>query len=187
MEGFMQDPRPDRFAAYVAPHLEALFRVAWRLLRNTPDAQDLVQDTCVVACARLAEVAAADSPLKWLLTVLHNRFIDCQRRKRRSPVRPAEENDEVIQLTSSGFDPEELLQQSQDEQALELAFLQLNDTQRTLMSLRAEGYELPEIEAITGIDRKVLSARLNRARVTLAQRLIEHKRARENRRAGSQP
>ena len=94
--------------------------------------------------------------------------------------------EEVIQLTSDGFDPEELLQQSQDEHALEQAFLQLTDTQRTLLSLRAEGYELPEIEAITGIDRKVLSARLNRARVTLAHRLIEHKRV-SNRRAGSQP
>ena len=182
----MRDSPPDRFVAYVAPHLEALFRVAWGLVRNTPDAQDLVQDTCVIACGRLTEIAATDSPVKWLLTVMHNRFIDGQRRKRRSPVIPTDENEEVIQFTSSGFDPEELLQQSQDEHALEQAFLQLTDTQRTLLSLRAEGYELPEIESITGIDRKVLSARLNRARVTLAQRLTELKRV-ANRRAGSQP
>jgi RNA polymerase sigma factor (sigma-70 family) len=181
----MRDLPPDRFAAYVAPHLEALFRVAWGLVRNTPDAQDLVQDTCVIACGRLQEIAATDSPVKWLLTVLHNRFIDGQRRKRRSPVMPTDENEEVIHFAGSGFDPEELLQQSQDEHALEQAFLQLTDTQRTLLSLRAEGYELPEIEAITGIDRKVLSARLNRARVTLAQRLTELKRV-ANRRAGSQ-
>jgi RNA polymerase sigma-70 factor (ECF subfamily) len=182
----MRDPLPDQFSALVAPHLDALFRVAWGLVRNTPDAQDLVQDTCVIACGRLSEIAATNSPVKWLLTVLHNRFIDSQRRKRRSPVIPTDENEEVIQFTSSGFDPEELLQQSQDEHALEQAFLQLTDTPRTLLSLRAEGYELPEIEAITGIDRKVLSARLNRARVTLAHRLIEHKRV-ANRRAGSQP
>jgi RNA polymerase sigma-70 factor (ECF subfamily) len=182
----MRESVPDRFAVYVAPHLEALFRVAWGLLRNTPDAQDLVQDTCVIACGRLPEIAATDSPVRWLLTVMHNRFIDGQRRKHRSPVIPTDENDEVIQFTSSGFNPEELLQQSQDELALEQAFLQLSDTQRTLLSLRAEGYELPEIEAITGIDRKVLSARLNRARVTLAQRLTELKRV-ANRRAGSQP
>ena len=182
----MRESAPDQFAALVAPHMDALFRMAWRLLRNTPDAQDLVQDTCLTACGRLKEIAATDSPLRWLLTVLHNRFIDGQRRKRRSPLIPTEENEEVIQFTSSGFDPEELLQQSQDEHALEQAFLQLSDTQRTLLSLRAEGYELPEIEAITGIDKKVLSARLNRARVTLAQRLTELKRV-ANRRAGSQP
>jgi RNA polymerase sigma factor (sigma-70 family) len=180
----MQDSRPDQVAAFVAPHLEALFRVAWRLLRNTPDAQDLVQDTCVTACSRLAEIDATDSPRSWLLTVLHNRFIDGQRRRRRSPIVPVEESEEVVARLSAGFNPEELLQQSQDEQTLELAFLQLNDTHRTLLTLRAEGYELPEIEAITGIDRKVLSARLNRARVALAQHLIEQKRAATTLRAG---
>ena len=57
----------------------------------------------------------------------------------------------------------------------------LSGIQRTLLSLRAEGYELPEIEAITGIDRKVLSARLNRAACSLrsASRFV-------HRRAGSQ-
>ncbi len=65
-------------------------------------------------------------------------------------------------------DPEQLLQQFQSEQQLEHAFLQLDGVQRTLLSLRAEGYELPEIEAVTGIDRNVLSARLHRARLRLA-------------------
>ncbi len=184
----MRDSGPDPFSAHVAPHLEALFRLAYRLLRNSPDAQDLVQDTCVVACGRLAEIAATESPRRWLMCVLHNRFIDGQRRRRRSPIVNTDETEDVMPLAGDAFDPEELLQQSQNEQALEQAFLQLNDTQRTLLSLRAEGYELPEIEAITGIDRKVLSARLNRARVALAQRLVEQNRvATSSRRAGSQP
>lgn len=184
----MQDPGADRFARHVAPHLEALFRMAWRLLRNTADAQDLVQDTCLVACGRLAEVAAADSPRRWLLSVLHHRFIDGVRRRQRSPVVAAEDSDEVALLASDEFDPEELLRQSEDEQALERAFLQLNATQRTLLSLLAEGYKLPEIEAVTGIDRKVLSARLSRARTALSQRLLEQKCVpADGRHAGSQP
>jgi RNA polymerase sigma factor (sigma-70 family) len=183
----MRDSGQDQFVAIVAPHLEALFRVAWRLLRNTADAQDLVQDTCVIACSKLPEIAAASSPLHWLLCVLQNRFIDGHRRRRRSPIVSVEESEDVVALASDGFDPEELLQQFQDEQLLQQAFLQLNDTHRTLLSLRAEGYELPEIEAITGIDRKVLSSRLKRARITLAQRLIEQKSMAANtRRLGSQ-
>lgn len=165
----------DQFRTVVAPHMDVLFRVAYRLLRNTPDAQDLVQDTCAAACGRIDEVARTDSPLRWLLTVLHNRFIDGQRRQRRSPIVAADEADGVDQLASRDFDPAELAQQYQDEHALEKAFLKLSDTQRTLLSLRAEGYDLPDIESITGINRKVLSARLNRARVSLAQRLMEQK------------
>ena len=58
--------------------------------------------------------------------------------------------------------------------------------QRTLLGLRLEGYDLPEIEAITGVDRKVLSKRLHRARQSLARHLMEHERVKhDGRRAGS--
>lgn len=183
----MSDSGTGGFARHVEPHLEALFRLAWRLLRNTPDAQDLVQDTCLVACDRLAEVAAAESPRRWLLSVLQNRFIDGLRRRQRAPFVAVEDAEEVALMASEDFDPEQLMRQSQDEQALEQAFLQLNPVQRSLLSLLAEGYKLPEIEAITGINRKVLSARLSRARTALAQRLTEQKRqADTQRQAGSQ-
>jgi DNA-directed RNA polymerase specialized sigma24 family protein len=60
--------------------------------------------------------------------------------------------------------------------------------QRTLLSLRAEGYDLTEIEAITGISREVLRARLHRARRSLAQRITEQMRtAPQAVRAGSKP
>ena len=47
----------EQFDPLVAPHLGVLFRVAYRLLRNTADAQDLVQDTCIAACENLADLA----------------------------------------------------------------------------------------------------------------------------------
>jgi DNA-directed RNA polymerase specialized sigma24 family protein len=57
-----------------------------------------------------------------------------------------------------------------------------------LLGLRIEGYDLPEIEAITGIDRKVLSKRLQRARQSLARHLIDQTQATwKGRRTGSNP
>lgn len=164
----MLKPPQSQFDQLVTPHLETLFRMAYRLVRDTADAQDLVQDTCVAACSNLPALAAADSPLSWLLRVQHNRFVDGCRRRRRAPLVPADEAD-VASLISDRPDPEQLLQQFQSEELLEQAFLGLDEVQRTLLSLRAEGYELPEIEAITGVDRNVLSARLHRARLRLAQ------------------
>jgi RNA polymerase sigma-70 factor (ECF subfamily) len=165
----MQKPGQKQFDTLVAPHLPTLFRVAYRLVRNTADAQDLVQDTCFTACHSLDAVAAAASPLKWLLRVQHNRFIDEYRRRNRSPLVAAEETADLPDMVSDLPDPEQMLQQFQDEQQLAQAFLQLDGMQRTLLSLRAEGYELPEIEAVTGLPLKVLSARLHRARLRLAQ------------------
>lgn len=168
----MADPGTERFDALVAPHLATLFRVAYRLVRNTADAQDLVQDTCIAACEHPTDVAAAEHPRRWLLRVLHNCFIDGARRRKRSPLVALEEA-AALTLPGESPGPEELLQQADGERALELAFLQLEPAQRTLLVLRAEGHDLAEIQAITGIGREVLRARLHRARRSLAQRLNE--------------
>ncbi|HUG73699.1 MAG TPA: sigma-70 family RNA polymerase sigma factor [Steroidobacteraceae bacterium] len=169
----MANDRRGQFDALVAPHMERLFRVACRLLGNAHDAQDLVQDTCVVACENLAELDSNPHPLRWLLRVQHNRFIDGARRRQRGAVVTLDVSARAANLASADPGPEDLLQQAEGERAFERAFLALEDTQRTLLSLRAEGYGLEEIEAITGISREVLRARLHRARRSLAQRLDE--------------
>jgi RNA polymerase sigma-70 factor (ECF subfamily) len=170
----MQNSRRNQLNTLVAPHLNTLFRMAYQLLRNAADAQDLVQDTCVAACANLDALAAADSPLRWLLRVQQNRFIDTHRRRGRSPLVAADE--EAAAVVSDLPDPEQLLQQLESEALLERAFLQLESMQRVLLTLRAEGYELPEIEEITGIEREALGARLRRARLRLAQVLADMNR-----------
>jgi RNA polymerase sigma factor (sigma-70 family) len=159
------------FYTLVAPHLDRLFRVACRLLGNTADARDLVQDTCVIACENLAELAANSNPERWLLRVQRNRFIDRARRRQRAPVVNLKAPARTERLASTEAGPEELLQREDEEHALDLAFQQLDDTHRLLLSLRAEGYGLAEIEAITGIGKDVLRARLHRARRSLAQHL----------------
>lgn len=174
----------ERFDTLVAPHLGVLYRVAYKLLRNSHDAQDLVQDTCVAACEHPAQVEAAQRPLCWLLRVMHNRFIDGTRRGGGSPFVELSEA-AATELLSSGPTPEELHQQAESERALEQSFLRLEPVQRVLLTLRAEGYGLPEIEAITGIGREVLRARLHRARRSLAQYLNETRAETELSRAGS--
>jgi RNA polymerase sigma factor (sigma-70 family) len=167
----MTDVSKGQFHALVAPHLGRLFRVACRLLGNTADARDLVQDTCVIACENLGELAANSHPERWLLRVQRNRFIDRARRRQRAPVVMLKVPARTERLASTEAGPEELLQQDEEERALDLAFQKLDDTHRLLLSLRAEGYGLAEIEAITGIGRDVLRARLHRARRSLAQHL----------------
>lgn len=176
-----------QFNSLVRPHLETLYRVAWRLVRNRADAQDLVQDTCVAACRNLKDLAATESPLRWLLRVQQNRFIDGARRRTKSPVVEVEDGADEALWISELPDPEQLLQQSQNEQLLERAFLLLDAMQRTLLGLRIEGYDLSEIEAITGIDRRLLRKRLYRARLNLARRLAEQTEDAARRRTGSKP
>lgn len=167
----MADDRERLFRTLVAPHLERLFRVACRLLGNTADARDLVQDTCVTACEHLDELATTPHPERWLLRVQRNRLIDVARRRQRAPVVPLRDPARTDRLASTDAGPEDLLQQDEQERALDRAFQQLDATQRLLLSLRAEGHGLADIESITGIGRDVLRARLHRARLSLAQLL----------------
>src|SRR5262245_38886703 len=180
----MPESRTDRFDTLVAPHMDMLLRVAHRLARNPHDAQDLVQDTCVAACEHPAEMEAATHPKRWLLRVLHNRFIDVVRRHRRNPLVALEEAPSALNLASDQPGPEALQEQADDERAFVHAFLQLDPVQRTVLTLRAEGHDLAEIEAITGIGREVLRGRLHRARRSLARYLTERDAATQVRAGG---
>jgi RNA polymerase sigma-70 factor (ECF subfamily) len=164
-----------RFAILIEPHLDALFRAAYRLARNRADAEDLVQETCVRAFERVT--VPADPPLAkpWLLRVMHNLFIDGVRRTR------------IVALASPGDDeaptpahqsPEESLSIAQREEQLHRAWLKLDRDHRALLALRAEGYSVREIGEITGVDDEAVHARLYRARRKLARHLAaEHETA----------
>jgi DNA-directed RNA polymerase specialized sigma24 family protein len=82
-----------------------------------------------------------------------------------------EETPTALHMAGPEPGPEELLLQDDAERHLEWAFLQLEEGQRALLALRAEGHGLTEIANITGVDKEVLSARLHRARTSLARHL----------------
>jgi RNA polymerase sigma-70 factor (ECF subfamily) len=169
----MPTPEMQRSRALVAEHLDTLFRVAYRLTHNKADAQDLVQDTCVAAAENMRTLEAMDTALHWLLRVMHNRFLDGARRRQRSPFTTPAHAQQTLRVASNAPGPDALMEQADGEGALQRAFMRLDDTQRTLLSLRAEGYDLTEIESITGLGKEVLRARLYRARRALAHYLDE--------------
>jgi RNA polymerase sigma-70 factor (ECF subfamily) len=163
-----------RFTGLIEPHLEALFRTAYRLARNRADAEDLVQETCVRAFVRLGELRDHEPVKGWLLRVLHNLFVDGARRARRSPIAGFEDGADLgVSTASPDPTPEESADAAQREQRLHRAWLALDRDHRALLALRAEGYTLAEIAAITGIAADALTMRLYRARQSLARHLDE--------------
>lgn len=53
------------------------------LLRDRDAADDLVQDSLERALSRMANWTAGDTPRRWLLTIMHNLFVDQLRRAKR--------------------------------------------------------------------------------------------------------
>jgi RNA polymerase sigma-70 factor (ECF subfamily) len=157
-----------RFATLIEPHLESLYRAAYRLTRNRSDAEDLVQDTCIRACLNINELRSSKRVKSWLLRVLNNVFIDGARRKQASPVDVyANGTNLTAACASSELTPEESFSATQREAQLHRAWLSLDHGHRMLLALRAEGYSLPEISQITGIAMDALTMRLYRARQNL--------------------
>jgi RNA polymerase sigma-70 factor (ECF subfamily) len=162
-----------RFKQLIEPHLDALFRAAYRLARNRADAEDLMQEACVRAYDHVSELRESEPVKGWLLRVLHNAFVDGVRRAKRSPVVTCSDDAELDSYASPSQSPEEAAYTAQREELLQRAWLKLDRGQRALLALRAEGYSLDEITKITGLAPEVLNARLYRARQSFARHLKE--------------
>lgn len=73
-------PRVD-LSQLVADHHASLYRYAFRLTGSVADAEDLTQQTFLIAHKRLDQLRSADSVRSWLFTVLRNAFLkSCQKR-----------------------------------------------------------------------------------------------------------
>ena len=64
-------------------HLDVLYRVALRLTRNRPEAEDAVQETCLRAFRNFHTFNPGTNCRAWLLTILRNVFLNRVRRQGR--------------------------------------------------------------------------------------------------------
>ena len=142
------------------PHLR---RYARALLRESAEADDLVQDCIKRALARLHQWRDRDSPRQWLFTIMHNLHVDEVRKRQRQASSPA--------LTIIDGDPlaEKPRQQLHLETKDVLAALHaLPDERReALVLVGVEGFNYRDAAAILGIPVGTLTSRLARGREQL--------------------
>jgi len=164
------------FSALIEPHLAALFRSAYRLTGNRPDAEDLVQEVCVRAYAEIGTLRSFEQPKAWLYTVAYRAFVDGVRRRARSRVKTTGEDFDATRF-SDGPTPEEATEGELAERRLLDAFGRLDRDQRALPALHVAGHRLAELRVITDLSTDVLKARLYRARVRLGKLLAAENHA----------
>ena len=75
------------FEELVRPHLERLYRLAYRFTGQVADAEDLLQDVLIKLYERRDELTSIEDLGPWLSRVLYNRFVDKQRSYARSRLR----------------------------------------------------------------------------------------------------
>ncbi len=163
------------FDKLLRPHLERLFRLAFRLAGSKAEAEDLFQDVLLKAYTRLDDLVEVREPGPWLSRVMYNHFIDNRRRFARArlfSVTEGQLGEPGIESLPGQLDPERDAERLDNIMRLERALAALSDEHRLAVLLHdTEGYKLEEIHQITGDPVGTIKSRLHRARARLRELL----------------
>ncbi len=146
----------------VIGQLGSMRRYARSLTRDAADAEDLVHDALVRAYERRETFRQGGSLRAWLLSVLHNSFIDRARSRRAEAARAVQAEHFAETRMEPPQDHVVRLAQVRE------AFLDLPEEQRSALHLVAvEGFSYQEAASALGIPLGTLMSRIGRARASL--------------------
>lgn len=169
--------RHESFDALLRPHLDRLYRFAFRLAGSKPEAEDLFQDVLTKVFARLDVLIEIEEPAPWLCRVMYNHFVDNQRRFTRERLVAVAESalpEGTVDALPGGRDTAAAAERADNIMRLDAALARLSDEHRVVVLLHdTEGYKLAEIQAITDTPIGTLKSRLHRARARLREILAE--------------
>jgi RNA polymerase sigma-70 factor, ECF subfamily len=159
------------FAALVVAHHAALYRYAYRLCGCTAEADDLTQQTFLVAQRKLHQLREADRAAAWLFAVLRSCFLKSLRRQR--PANAATLNLEVEQFAGPTPAVDEV-----DRERLAAAMAELPDEFRLVVVMfYFEELSYQEIAEQLEIPIGTVMSRLSRGKGHLRRRLTDSKAA----------
>ena len=166
------------FDQLLRPHMERLYRLAFRLAGNKAEAEDLFQDVLTKAYVRLDDLVDIEQPGSWLSRIMYNHFIDNRRKFARQRLVMVEEGGlpaKSIESLPGGTGPEQDAEREDNILRLEAALAELSDDHRLLILLHdTEGYKLEEIQSLTGQPLGTIKSRLHRARARLRELLANN-------------
>lgn len=157
-----------KFEELFAPHIDQLYRIAFRWTQDQSEAEDLVQDVAIKLMDQVDTLQALDKPLPWISKVMYRMFVDNYRRKQIMPISDSEATEEA----ESDESPIEETLRGQLGQKLLLALEELDGPQRTAFTLfELEGYKLQEIAEIQEVSIGTVKSRVHRAKESLKKSL----------------
>lgn len=147
----------DDFEQVAMPHARSLLRFALRLTHNSYTAEDLVQETLMLAWRGFRQFQPGTNARAWLYRILMNAFLG-QDRKARSSVPTLVLTPDAGAVSNSSCETLELVQ----------ALDRIPVDQRTVLLLAVvEGFTCREIAAILAVPIGTVMSRLSRARESM--------------------
>jgi len=170
-----------QFEAEAVPHMDALYRTALRMTKNSNDAEDLVQEAFIKAYRYWDRFETGSNCRAWLFKIMTNIFINDYRSKARSPmaVNVDEIDDSFLygQLATGlkADDPEKQLFAKIFDDDVKKAIECLPDDFRLVVVLSfLEGFSYQEIADIADLQLGTVKSRLHRGRKLLQKELYDY-------------
>ena len=171
--GSLEKNQRASFDNLLRPHLERLYRLAFRLAGKKADAEDLFQDVLLKAFSRLDDLTEVREPGPWLCRVMYNHFIDNRRRFARARLVSVAENQlpgRDLESLPGELDPARDAERLDNIMQIDRALATLSDEHRLVVLMHdVEGYKIEEIHQITGDPVGTIKSRLHRARSRLRE------------------
>jgi RNA polymerase sigma-70 factor (ECF subfamily) len=147
----------DAYRALVERHSRAVFRLAYRMMGNEQDAEDVVQETFLKAYRSLTKFEERSTFSTWLYRITSNCALDLirkrQRHEQKREPQPVEESELVARLPAIGPTPDRLALSGELGKQISAAMRDLSPIERAAFVLRHhEGHSIEEIGERLGLE-----------------------------------
>ena len=161
------DAEPPDFAAVVAEHWPAVYRLLYSLTGDPHATDDLTQETFLRALQRFAGLRPDSRLRPWLLRIATNAFFDAVRKAKRARTGPLDRD-----VAAAEASPGHGLETSERAALLRVAMAELTDLTRLVFHLRAtEDLSFREIAEVAGTTEQSARWHMHQARTKLLDRL----------------
>ena len=169
----------DAFTVLVERYKDAVQNLAYRMLSNVTEAEDVTQEVFVRAYTQLATYKPAHKFSTWLLSIASHLAID-QLRRRRFLALPLEDVPFLEWITDLGAGPEQSALEGEQQDEIQAYLRRLPSKYRAVIVLRY-WYDLSyeEIAMALHLTPALIKARLHRARELLARYIKDNKQNEE--------
>ncbi len=167
----IQEGNHKAFATLVNRHAKRFYSIAYRIVFNKQDAEDIVQEAFLKLWNK-PELWNKSKQVKftaWFYKVLTNLSLDHNKKKKPLPL------SEDIQLVDKNPGQETLLNEKQEQVLLERFIKELPERQQLALDLCFyEGLSNKEAAKIMGVKVKALQSLLMRAKTTLKEKVNQY-------------
>ncbi|WP_051442276.1 RNA polymerase sigma factor [Arthrobacter sp. H14] len=176
-----QDGDLAAFERLVNTYQGRIFRLAYRMLFNTADAEDIVQETMIAAWRQLPALVSPAAFSGWIYRVSTNRCLDLLRQRRTHQETPTGNEELEHQSRTGGIDQHAAVNGPAEEAELSAQLDQLaqiletiSPEQRACWLLREmHGHSYAQIADMLQTTEPAVRGRIARARNQLAERMVQ--------------